>query len=156
MNKQTKLKLSIKQVGLAWLSLLFSNFVFAIDYQSVAIDKAILYDQPSTSATKVMILGKGYPVEVIVSAGEWVKVRDHAGKLHWMQAINLTSTQQGIVLKPNVEVKVLPSKTADVLATLEKDVLVELLSAASNGWVKVKHTSSGIVGYIPATVLWGV
>jgi len=107
------------------------------------------------ASKKVYVLGKHYPVEVIVNLGKWVKIRDHFGKLNWIQGKDLAAKRHGIVLEPKIDIKQLPNKKGAVLATLEKGVIVELMTATSNGWIKVKHVS-GIVGYIPATVLWGV
>lgn len=67
---------------LMWVPLTAS----ALDFRSVAVPKAILYDAPSISSKKVLLLSQSYPVEVVVNLGEWLKVRDVQGSMNWVEA----------------------------------------------------------------------
>ena len=49
------------------------------EFRSVAVNGAILYDAPSFKATRVYLLSKSYPVEIISRSGEWAKIRDANG-----------------------------------------------------------------------------
>lgn len=127
----------------------------AIEFRTVAANKSVVYDAPSTEANKLYIFGSGYPVEVIVNLGEWIKVRDHFGSLSWIQNKQLTNKRSVLVLQDNTPLKQSEDANAALVTTLAKDVVVELLTpVAKNGWVKVKHRD-GLTGFVQATALWG-
>lgn len=126
-----------------------------IEFRSVASNKSVVYDAPSIEAKKLYILGSGYPVEVIVNLGEWIKVRDHFGSLSWIQNKQLSAKRSVLILQDNTPLKQAEDANAALVATLAKDVVVELVTpVAKNGWVKVKHRD-GLTGFVQATALWG-
>jgi len=136
---------------LMWVPLTAS----ALDFRSVAVPKAILYDAPSTSSKKVLLLSQSYPVEVVVNLGEWLKVRDAQGSMNWVEAKQLSTKRSVMVTKNLTEMRVRPDVNADLVATLEKDVVLELIEAkANNGWLKVKHRD-GVTGYVLVSSTWG-
>lgn len=135
-------------------SLAFSFSAHALDFRSVVPAKAILYDAPSLEATKLYILNSGYPVEIIVNLGDWVKVRDQLGGLSWIESKYLSAKRTVIVIE-NTDIKSAENVNSSLLATVEKDVALEMLSPIiKNGWVKVKHRD-GIIGFVQASALWG-
>ena len=136
------------------IGLTFSFHALALDYRSIAAPKAILYDAPSTEASKRFILGQGYPVEVIVNLGEWIKVRDALGGLSWVEGKQLSNKRTVLVIV-KTDIKSAEEASASLVATLEKDVVLELLpSTTKTGWIKVKHRD-GATGYVPNSALWG-
>lgn len=127
----------------------------ALDFRSVAVPKAILYDAPSISSKKVLLLSQSYPVEVVVNLGEWLKVRDAQGSMNWVEAKQLSTKRSVMVTKNLTEMRARPEAASDLVATLEKDVVLELMDAkASNGWLKVKHRD-GVTGYVLVSSTWG-
>ncbi len=129
--------------------------VQAADFRSILPVKAIGYDAPSVEATKSYIMAQGYPVEVIVNLGAWVKVRDQRGGLTWVEAKDL-DLKRTVLVMSDAEIKEAESPDAKLLATVEQQVVLELLSPEiSNKWVKVKHRD-GIVGYIQRSAIWGL
>jgi SH3-like domain-containing protein len=136
------------------LSLVFSCSVLALDFRSVVPAKAVLYDAPSKEANKLYILSAGYPVEIIVNLGDWLKVRDQQGGLSWIESKQL-SAKRTVLVTENTEIKSAENASSPLLATVEKDVTLEMLSPIiKNGWVKVKHRD-GIIGFVQASALWG-
>jgi SH3-like domain-containing protein len=154
-NSKTKLIL-----GLALAGLIFSFSAHALEFRSVAPAKAILYDAPSKEASKLFILSAGYPVEVIVNLGDWIKVRDQLGSLSWIENKSLSSKRMVLVIA-KTDVKLSEDTASALVATVEKDVVLELVlpnqdsPAIKNGWVKVKHRD-GITGFVQASSLWGL
>ncbi len=124
------------------------------EYCTVNVPKAIVYDSPSAQGKKLYLLSQGYPVEVIVNLAEWVKVRDQQGGLSWIDAKQL-STQRTLLISSPVEIKKTPELGGVVVARVEKDVVVDLLEPAKNGWVKVKHRD-GLVGFVQTSAVWGL
>jgi SH3-like domain-containing protein len=127
----------------------------ALDFRSVSVPKAILYDAPSVSAKKVLLLSHLYPVEIVVNLGDWLKVRDAQGSINWVEAKQLSTKRSVMVIKNLTEMRAQPDAGANLVATLEKEVVLELVEAKSNnGWLKVKHRD-GVTGYILVSSTWG-
>ena len=127
----------------------------ALEFRSVAVPKAVLYDAPSSSAKKVLLLSQYYPVEVIVNLGEWLKVRDAQGSINWVEAKQLSAKHTVLVSTKNAEIRQAADATSSLVATLEKDVALEVLDVKlNNGWLKVKHRD-GVTGYILISSVWG-
>ncbi len=144
-----------KVLILALLSMGFSISANALEFRSVAPAKAVLYDAPSLEATKLYILNAGYPVEIIVDLGDWLKVRDQLGGLSWIENKHL-STKRTVLTIEKTDIKSTENAGSTLLATVEKDVSLELMSPLiNNGWVKVKHRD-GMMGFVQASALWGV
>jgi len=127
----------------------------ALEFKSVAVPKAILYDAPSASAKKILLLSQNYPVEVIVNLGEWLKVRDAQGAISWVEAKQLSDRRTVMVITANAEIRSGADAASNLLATLEKDVVLEIADAKlTNGWLKIKHRD-GITGFILISSVWG-
>jgi SH3-like domain-containing protein len=142
-----------KPLLIAALFMLLPNLASA-EFRAVNVLKAVVYDSPSAQSKKLYLLGQGYPVEVIVNLAEWVKVRDQQGGLSWIDAKQL-STKRTLLMVSSVEIKQTPEATSALVARVEKDVVVDLLEPAKNGWVKVKHRD-GLVGFVQASAVWGL
>ena len=127
----------------------------ALEFKSVAVPKAVLYDAPSASAKKVLLLSQSYPVEIIVNLGDWLKVRDAQGGISWIEAKQLSGKRTVLVTAVNAEIRSEAAATSSLLATLEKDVVLEVADPKlSNGWLKVKHRD-GVTGFILISSVWG-
>lgn len=127
----------------------------AIDYRSVNVPAAILYDAPSQAGKKLYLIREQTPVEVIVRLEGWYKVRDAEGGLAWIEAKNLGDKRMLVVTAPRGEIRQSDKPEAPILAELDKWVGVELIEAASPGWVKVRHRD-GVTGYIRTMQVWGL
>lgn len=153
-QNQIKLFKRLQLPGLALLSLVFSFSAYALEFRSVVPPKAVLYDAPSKEASKLFILSGGYPVEVIVNLGDWTKVRDQLGSLSWIENKQLSSRRMVLVIA-KTDIRMAEDATSALLATVDKDVLLELVSPGiKNGWVKVKHRD-GIIGFVQISSIWG-
>jgi SH3-like domain-containing protein len=127
----------------------------ALDFRSVSVPKAILYDAPSSSAKKVLLLSQNYPVEVIVNLGDWLKVRDALGTLNWVEAKQLSNKRTVINIASKGEIRQAAEATSSLVATVDKDVILEVADTTlSNGWLKVKHRD-GTTGFILISSTWG-
>lgn len=139
-----------------FISLMLSPFMAAaLEFKSVAVPKAILYDAPSAAAKKTLLLSQDYPVEVIVNLGEWLKVRDAQGAISWVEAKQLSGKRTVIVTAADAEIRSGAEAASGQLAKVEKDVVLEIVDARlTNGWLKVKHRD-GISGFILNSSVWG-
>jgi SH3-like domain-containing protein len=127
----------------------------ALDFRSVAVSKAVLYDAPSNVAKKVLLLSQSYPVEVVVNLGDWLKVRDAQGTINWVEAKQLSNKRTVMVTSSKAEIRQAADVSSNLVATVEKDVVLEVADGKlSNGWLKIKHRD-GVAGYILISSTWG-
>ena len=126
----------------------------AADFKSVGAAPAIMYDAPSERGRKVFIAPRGMPVEVVLSYGEWTKVRDVSGDLSWVEARALDARRHVIVNVAGAKVRSAADEASPVVFTAERGVLLELAEPISSGWIKVRHRD-GQGGFIRAPEVWG-
>jgi len=61
-----------------------------------------------------------------------------------------------VLVAHNTNIKASENVESKILATIQKDVVLELLSPAiRKGWVNVKHRD-GITGYVQSSAVWGL
>lgn len=126
----------------------------AIEFKSIGASPAVLHDAPSAKGRKVFIAPPGMPVEVVLTYGEWSKVRDAAGDLSWIESKLLAPKRNVVVLANGARVRASAEESAPVVFTAEKNVLLELVDPAGSGWLRVKHRD-GQGGFVKATEVWG-
>lgn len=124
------------------------------DYRSVAVPRAVLFDAPSAQAKKLYVIDQGYPVEIVVNLGDWVKVRDGQGGLSWIESARLATQRTVVVLRDRAELHAAADAASPLLGYLAKDVVLELV-AAGGGWARVRHRD-GTAGYVAAADVWGL
>ena len=129
--------------------------VLAADWRSVGeAGPAVLYDAPSRQATPLYIVSRHYPLEVVVELDTWIKVRDHAGALSWIEKRLLTDRRTVLVTAPSAQAHVRPEDGAPVAFVAAQNVALELLETAPPGWLRVRH-ADGESGYVRAGLAWG-
>ena len=102
------------------------------------------------------MVGEGYPLEVIVNLGDWLKVRDPYGTLSWAESKNLQSKRTVIVKVDKANIYKEPESKSALIATIEKDVVIELSDPLiTNGWIKVRYQQD-LDGYIQTSQVWGI
>jgi SH3-like domain-containing protein len=126
----------------------------AADFRSVQENAAVLYDAPSRQATPLFVVSRSYPLEVIVNLEAWVKVRDHAGALTWIEKKALSEKRTVLVTAPSVEVRQRAEDGAPAAFSAAQNVALELLEVAPSGWLRVRH-SDGATGFVRAAMVWG-
>lgn len=135
--------------------LLASAIGWAAEFKTVGAAPAVLYDAPSTKGARLFIVPRGAPLEIVLTYGDWVKVRDVTGELAWTPVRGLSSRRNVIVRTPNLKVRALDDDTSAVVFTADKGVLLELGEPGANGWIKVRHRD-GLSGYVRGSDIWGI
>lgn len=126
----------------------------ALEFQSVGPAPAVLQDAPSEKGRKVFIAPPGMPVEIVLTYGEWTKVRDASGDLAWVPARALSARRMLVVTANRTTVRNAPNASATPVFTVERHILLELAEPAASGWLKVRHRD-GQGGYVNASEVWG-
>ena len=127
----------------------------AAEFRSVAENAVVLYDAPSAKAKKRYILGRGYPVEVVVVVEGWTKIRDAGGELAWIETRSLSERRSVMVKTALADVRTAAEDKAPLAFQAEQNVLLELNELTGTGWARVTHRD-GQTGYIKVSVVWGV
>ena len=132
-----------------------ASAALAIDYRSVDVPAAILYDAPSQKGKKLYLIKAQTPVEVVVRLDGWLKVRDAEGSLAWLEARQLSERRTLVVTAPKAEIRQADKADAAIVLELDKWVALEFVEPASPGWAKVRHRD-GVAGYVRSTQVWGL
>jgi len=127
----------------------------AAEFRSIGEAAAILYDAPSTRATKLYVASRSLPVEVISTDGAWVKVRDPLGGLSWVERKALADRRTVIVTAPVADVRQRAEDAAPLVFQAQQHVVLELVEAGATGWARVRHPD-GATGFVRIGQVWGV
>ena len=142
----------------AWLLMPLAGFVqpgAAADFRSVSDEAVILYDAPSAQSKKLYIVSRGYPLETVVVLQGWIKVRDAAGALSWVEASKVSAKPRTVMVKvPVATVRQAAEESAPVVFQAQQNLVLELTEAAGN-WLRVRHRD-GTTGYVRVSQVWGV
>jgi|TARA_B110000027_G_C15940712_1_gene221126 SH3-like domain-containing protein len=134
----------------------FIQPVFSAEFIAVKTKKSILYEGPSESTSKEFIVTQSYPLQVLVKLKDWIKVRDHEGKISWIKAKDITRDRTVLTLKNNVILFYKPSYSSVKLADISVNVALRLVSPLNtDGWIEVKTLSQNIEGFIRVQDVWG-
>jgi SH3-like domain-containing protein len=136
------------------LLLLAATGAGAAEFRSVQENAAVLYDAPSRAATPLFVVQRNYPLEVIVNLDAWVKVRDQAGALSWVEKKALGDKRMLLVTGASAEARVRPDDGAPVAFSAAQNVALELVEVAPGGWLRVRH-ADGATGFVRAAQVWG-
>ena len=139
---------------LASLLMIHGHAVAALEFFSIADSAVIMYDAPSLKAGKVFVASRHLPVEAIVKVEGWIKVRDSGGGLAWVEEKTLSNKRYVIVTAPQAEAYQAADVSSPLLFEAQKNVVMEWLEPAVNGWIKVRHRD-GQSGYVRTHQVWG-
>ncbi len=156
-------KQASKKIFWIWFLLLLLTWSLcaqaaAISMVSVTGEKVNLRKGPSTRYPIIWELGKGFPLRVIGTKGNWLKVSDFESDVGWIYK-NLVSRKPHLIVKTNknnkgrINIRSGPGTKYKIVGKAEYGVVFETLKRG-NGWVKVRH-ESGLIGWIKRSLLWG-
>lgn len=139
--------------GVLWLGA--TAAAGAAEFRSVAENAAVLYDAPSARSKKLYVIGRDYPVEVVVVVEGWTKIRDAGGELTWIESKNLSERRTVMVKARLADVRVAAADNAALAFQAEQNVLLNVIELTATGWVRIAHRD-GQSGYIKSSQVWGL
>ncbi len=125
------------------------------EFRSIAENGTPMYDAPSVRAKKLFVASRQYPVEVVISIDSWVKVRDQAGDLVWVEKKTLSEKRTVIVTVPVADVKQAANDQAPLVFQAQQGVALDVAELPAGGWVRVRH-AEGQSGYVKINQVWGI
>ncbi len=93
-------------------------------------------------------------MEVISTIEGWAKVREHGGRIAWMESRALTTRRSVLVSTPTATVREAATEAAAPVFDAKRALLLEMVEVAG-AWVRVRHRD-GLSGYLRATEIWGL
>jgi SH3-like domain-containing protein len=142
-------------IACALLSAGFAAGAFATEFRTIGDRPAVLYDAPSAKADRLFVASRYYPLEVLVKLERWTKVRDANGEVAWVENSALGERRTVLVTVPLADVRAAASPQSPLAFEAYKQVLLEVVEPAAEGWVKVRHRD-GQQGFIRVAHVWGL
>jgi SH3-like domain-containing protein len=139
----------------AFIAGLMALPALATDFRCIGERAAVLYDAPSLKADRVYVVSRGHPFEVLVKLDQWTKVRDAGGEVAWVENRMLGERRNVLVSVPLADVRATADAKSPLVFEAYRQVLLEVLEPAADGWVKVRHRD-GQAGYARLAHLWGL
>ncbi len=149
----TTKKLTVGFALSAILSLSFVCSTFSAEYVSVQGDNVNVRTGAGTNYEVSMELFNGYPLKVLATEGEWLKIVDFENDTGWIHQSLVTEGNTVIVNgNKNVNMRAEPSTNSSIIATVDRGVVLTTLETQGK-WLKLKH-STGLIGWIYKPLLW--
>ena len=132
---------------------LFIQNVQAAQYVSINGDNINVRSGPGTNYQITMELFKGYPLKVLATQGDWLKISDFENDTGWVHS-SLVENGNTVIVSANnaVNMRAEPTTNAAIIATVDRGVIMTRLESKGK-WLKLKH-SSGLIGWIYKPLLW--
>jgi SH3-like domain-containing protein len=127
----------------------------AAEFRSIAENGTPMYDAPSVRAKKLFVASRYYPVEVVINIDAWVKVRDQAGDLAWVEKKTLSEKRTVIVTAAVAEVRQTANDQAALVFQAQQGVALDVAEQPAGGWIRVRH-AEGQIGYVKINQVWGI
>ena len=135
------------------LAIFTCSEAFSAEFVSVKGDNVNVRTGAGTNYEVSMELFKGYPLKVLSTQGEWLKIVDFENDSGWIHTSLVTEGNTVIVNgNKNVNMRAEPSTNSTVIATVDRGVVLTRLETKGK-WLKLKH-STGLIGWIYKPLLW--
>jgi SH3-like domain-containing protein len=135
--------------------LAFACSAAGAEFRSIAENGTPMYDAPSVRAKKLFVASRHYPVEVVINIDAWVKVRDQAGDLAWVEKKTLSDKRTVIVTAAVAEVRQTANDQAALVFQVQQGVALDVAEQPAGGWIRVRH-AEGQTGYVKINQVWGI
>ena len=137
-----------------WRALLLRPAAAPQPFGSFGKPSAVLVDGVYGTSTGLWVLGRGYPVQVVVATEGWTKVRDATGALSWVENRALSSARTVLVRAATGTMRDSPSEAGAVVLRLGRDVVLDMVEPPAGEWVRVRHRD-GAIGFIHVNQVFG-
>ncbi len=120
---------------------------------SVSGEKVNLRSGPSVDKSILWEYGKGFPLRITQTKGNWYKVVDFENDTGWVYKKLVAKRPHLIVKKKRVNIRSGPGAKYKLIGKANYGVVFKTL-VQKPGWAKLQH-ENGLVGWIRRDLLWG-
>ena len=137
-------------------TLIILSFATVASAKMVAVnaDMINLRSGPGTKYQIVWELGRGYPLKVIGSKGQWYRVVDFENDKGWLYKKLVNRSSHFVVKSKIVNIRSGAGTKFKIIRQAKRGVVFKTLERRT-GWVKVRHEEENIEGWIKRDLLWG-
>ncbi len=149
-----KLKKSINTATFLVFLIFMAVEAQAFKMVSVSVDLLNMRSGPGAKYEVLWQLGKGYPLMIQGSRGDWYKVVDYENDTGWVHKDYVNREPHLIVKKNLINIRSGKGTKYRVVRQAKKGVVFKTMDRA-RGWVKVKHEGENVTGWVKRSLLWG-
>ena len=120
---------------------------------SVSAEKVNLRAGPSSKKAILWEYGKGFPLQILATKGNWYKVTDFEKDVGWVFRKLVGRTPHMIVKKKRVNIRSGPGSKYKLIGKANYGVVFKTLEQRK-GWAKIKH-ENGLTGWVRRDLVWG-
>ena len=122
---------------------------------SIAKDGTNIRSGPSLKAEVLLIVPRGYPVEVQEPSGEWTRFRDWQGNTAWVSTSLVSDVKTAVILTDRANIRTADATDASVATVAEVGEIYKVLSKKGD-WVQLGYYNTGSpVGWIRHDLVFG-
>ena len=136
---------------LAACTLGVQSAALAADFVSVNREGVNLRSGPGTKYSTLFELPMGYPLKVLSSKGEWMKVSDFENDQGWVYAPLVSNTQYVIVTVREGNVRSGPGINYKKVGSVVREVILKR-TKRDGDWVQVEHPK--LTGWLHRKLIW--
>lgn len=130
-------------------------FATAAHASMVSIDRAKV-NMRSGPGQKYAILwevGRGFPLKIVGSQGNWYKVTDFENDTSWVYKPLVAKKPHMVVKAKRVNIRSGPGDHHNLVGKADYGVVLKTVKQ-SRGWAQVRH-ENGLTGWVRRDLLWG-
>ena len=135
----------------AAISLVSAFTGMAAEIVSVTNDDVNLRSGPGTKYSVLYELPAGYPLKVISTKGEWLKVGDFENDQGWIYAPLVTKSRYVIVTVKEGNVRSGPGVNHDKVGSVSREVILKQVNREGD-WVQISHPK--LKGWVHRKLIW--
>ena len=144
----------LKKVVIALIfAMLAVSTAEAVTLVSVDGESVNLRSGPGSNYSVLWELGRGFPLKVLGTKGEWLKVEDFEGDSGWVYKKLTSKKAHLIVKKKRVNVRSGAGDRYRLVGKANYGVVFKTIKTVK-GWSNVKH-ENGLKGWVKRDLLWG-
>ena len=121
---------------------------------SVNADLINMRSGPGSKYKIIWELGKGYPLKVLSSKGNWYRVQDFENDKGWVYKKLVNRTPHLVVKKRAINLRSGPGTKYKIVRQAKRGVVFRTVDRRK-GWVKVRHDEEKVEGWVKRDLLWG-
>lgn len=140
--------------GMAYAAVVFSLSAFAChaaEFVSIVKDGVNLRSGPDTTYEILFQLPQGYPLQVLSTKGDWLKVSDYENDKGWVYKSLVDSTPYVIVKVKESNVRSGPGTNHAKVGSVARDVILRKLETKGE-WLQVEHPQ--LKGWVHDNLVW--
>jgi SH3-like domain-containing protein len=139
-------------------TLLMIGMILPLQSQALCVDVSVakLRAEPSASAKITWVVGRYMPLAEVDRKGNWIKVRDVDGDVHWAAGGDLTGRERCVVVKVNVaNLRTGPSARSPLgdIQSVDKYTAFKRINAEPEDWYRIED-ETGSKYWIAASQVW--